>query len=106
MKAFPIGKAEVVRRGEDVAILAFGASLEPATQVAERLGASLVNMRFVKPLDGDVIEEMARSHELLVTVEENAASGGAGSGVTEFLVAAGTKQNGLRHGCNLSIRGV
>ena len=98
MHAIPIGKAEVVRRGESVAILAFGASLEPATQVAERLGASLVNMRFVKPLDGDLIEEMARSHELLVTVEENAACGGAGSGVTELLVAAGHSASVLNIG--------
>ncbi len=89
MSELPIGKAKVVRRGKGVAILAFGASVEPATVVAERLGASLVNMRFVKPLDADVIQEMAQSHELLVTVEENAVSGGAGSAVTELLVAAG-----------------
>jgi len=98
MQALPIGKAEIVRRGNGVAILAFGASVEPAGVVAEKIGASLVNMRFVKPLDADVIAEMAQSHELLVTVEENAVSGGAGSAVTELLVAAGNTVNILNIG--------
>jgi 1-deoxy-D-xylulose-5-phosphate synthase len=98
MQAIPIGKAQIVRRGERVAILAFGASVEPAIVVSERIGASLVNMRFVKPLDADVILEMAGNHELLVTVEENAASGGAGSAVTELLVAAGHAVNILNIG--------
>jgi 1-deoxy-D-xylulose-5-phosphate synthase len=89
MRELPIGKAEILSRGDRVAILAFGASVEPAGDVAERIGASLVNMRFVKPLDTAVIREMALSHELLVTVEENAAAGGAGSGVTEWLMAEG-----------------
>ncbi len=98
MRALPIGKADVVQRGSGVAILAFGASVEPAGVVAGQIGASLVNMRFVKPLDADVIHEMAQSHELLVTVEENAASGGAGSAVTELLVAAGSTVNILNIG--------
>jgi 1-deoxy-D-xylulose-5-phosphate synthase len=89
MRLIPIGKADVVKRGKAVAILAFGSSLEPATEVAARLGASLVNMRFIKPLDADVITEMAQSHDLLVTVEENAVAGGAGSAVNELLAAAG-----------------
>jgi len=98
MQLIPIGKAEVVSRGNGVAILAFGSSFEPATEVASRIGASLVNMRFVKPLDADVIFEMAHSHKLLVTVEENAVSGGAGSGVNELLAAAGLAVNILNIG--------
>ena len=88
MQQLAIGKAEMVRKGTGVAILAFGSSLEPSAEVAARIGATLVNMRFVKPLDADVIIEMANSHNLLVTVEENAVSGGAGSGVNELLAAA------------------
>jgi 1-deoxy-D-xylulose-5-phosphate synthase len=88
MQQLAIGKAEMVRKGSGVAILAFGSSLEPSAEVAARIGATLVNMRFVKPLDADVIIEMANSHNLLVTVEENAVSGGAGSGVNELLAAA------------------
>ena len=89
MTALPIGKAEVVTRGASVAILAFGSTLEPAREVATRIGATLVNMRFVKPLDADLTTEMARSHQLLVTVEDNAVAGGAGSGVNELVLAAG-----------------
>jgi 1-deoxy-D-xylulose-5-phosphate synthase len=89
MRELPIGKAEVLAKGDRVAILAFGASVTPAIDVAQRIGASLVNMRFVKPLDTDIIREMALNHELLVTVEENAVAGGAGSSVTEWLMAEG-----------------
>jgi len=98
MQLIPLGKAEVVKRGSGVAILAFGSIFEAALEVASQTGATLVNMRFVKPLDADVILEMARSHELLVTVEENAASGGAGSGVNELLAAAGLKVDILNIG--------
>jgi 1-deoxy-D-xylulose-5-phosphate synthase len=98
MQVLPIGKAEVLKRGSGVAILAFGSSLEPTTEVASRIGASLVNMRFVKPLDSDVIFEMAHKHSLLVTVEENAVSGGAGSGINELLAAAGITVNILNIG--------
>lgn len=98
MQALPIGRAEVVNRGKDVAILAFGSSLEPCKEVAARIGASLVNMRFVKPLDADVINEMAHSHKLVVTVEENAVMGGAGSGVNELLLATGGSFNILNIG--------
>jgi len=98
MQTLPIGKAEVLKRGNSVAILAFGSSLEPSAEVASRIGASLVNMRFVKPLDADVIKEMAQSHNLLVTVEENAVLGGAGSGVNELLAAAGFAINILNIG--------
>jgi len=98
MRTLPIGKAEVAKRGSGVAILAFGSSLEPCGEVASRLGASLVNMRFIKPLDADVINEMASSHKLLVTVEENALIGGAGSGVNELLAANGIVVNILNIG--------
>jgi 1-deoxy-D-xylulose-5-phosphate synthase len=98
MQELPIGKAEVVKRGKDVAILAFGSSLQPCSVVASRIGASLVNMRFVKPLDAEVIKEMAHKHNLLVTVEENAVTGGAGSGVNELLAATGGSFNLLNIG--------
>jgi len=98
MRLIPIGKAEVIKRGNGIAILAFGSSLEPSLDVASRMGATLVNMRFVKPLDADVITEMAHSHDLLVTVEENAVAGGAGSGVNELLAAAGIAVNILNIG--------
>jgi 1-deoxy-D-xylulose-5-phosphate synthase len=89
MTALPVGKAEAVMSGDTVAILAFGSTLAPAREVASRIGASLVNMRFVKPLDADLINEMARTHKLLVTVEDNAVAGGAGSGVNELILATG-----------------
>src|SRR5205814_2150401 len=88
MEALPLGKGEVRRKGRRVAILAFGAMLKPALEAGEALDATVVNMRFVKPVDAGLAAEMARSHELLVTVEENAVQGGAGSAVTEALSAA------------------
>jgi 1-deoxy-D-xylulose-5-phosphate synthase len=72
--------------------------LQPCKEVASNIGASLVNMRFVKPLDADVIHEMTRSHDLVVTVEENAVSGGAGSGVNELLAESGGSFNILNIG--------
>ncbi len=98
MQALPIGKAEVLKRGTGVAILAFGSSVVPSAEVASSMGATLVNMKFVKPLDADVIAEMAHSHNVLVTVEENAVAGGAGSGVNELLAAAGITVNILNIG--------
>jgi len=98
MKQIPIGQADVVKRGNGVAILAFGSSLAPSVEVASRIGASVVNMRFVKPLDAQIIQEMAQTHSLLVTVEENAVSGGAGSGVNELLAASGITVNILNIG--------
>ncbi|MFF7709821.1 1-deoxy-D-xylulose-5-phosphate synthase [Pseudomonas sp. NPDC007930] len=84
-----IGKGVVRRRGQKVAILVFGVQLAEALQVAEKLDATVVDMRFVKPLDEALVEEMAASHELLVTVEENAIMGGAGSAVSEYLAREG-----------------
>jgi 1-deoxy-D-xylulose-5-phosphate synthase len=83
----PIGKAEIRRRGRGIAILAFGAMVAPATRVAETIDATLVNMRFVKPLDEALLLELSATHSAFVTVEDNAIAGGAGSGVAEFLAA-------------------
>jgi 1-deoxy-D-xylulose-5-phosphate synthase len=85
MTAIPVGKAEVRRTGKRLAILAFGSMLKPALEAGEALDATVVNMRFVKPLDVQMIEELARGHELLVTVEEHQVMGGAGSAVCEVL---------------------
>ncbi|MGH8273220.1 MAG: 1-deoxy-D-xylulose-5-phosphate synthase, partial [Gammaproteobacteria bacterium] len=88
----PVGKAELRQRGKGLAILAFGALVPTAVEVAEALDATLVNMRFVKPLDRDMIREMATSHERLVTLEDNVVAGGAGSGVGETLAALGIQR--------------
>ncbi len=85
MNLLSIGKANIVRSGKRVAILAFGAMVKPALEAGEALDATVVNMRFVKPLDTAVIQELARTHELLVTVEEHQVLGGAGSAVCEVL---------------------
>jgi len=85
----PWGKGEVRRRGERIAILAFGTMLYPALGAAERLNATVANMRFAKPVDAELVAELARTHESFVTVEEGCVSGGAGSAVMEVLQAAG-----------------
>ncbi|WBL71575.1 1-deoxy-D-xylulose-5-phosphate synthase [Serratia liquefaciens] len=87
LSALPIGKGVVRREGEKLAILNFGTLLPEAAQVAEALNATLVDMRFVKPLDEQLVLELATSHDALVTLEENAIMGGAGSGVNELLMA-------------------
>ncbi|AJJ64260.1 1-deoxy-D-xylulose-5-phosphate synthase [Yersinia aldovae] len=83
----PMGKGIVRREGKKVAILCFGTLLAQAQIVADNLNATLVDMRFVKPLDEELVLEMAASHEIVVTIEENAIMGGAGSGVNELLMA-------------------
>ena len=85
MNPIPLGRAEVRRKGKGVAILAFGAILQLALDAGEQLDASVVNMRFVKPLDRELILVLAADHDLLVTVEDNAVLGGAGSAVNELL---------------------
>lgn len=85
----PWGKGEVRRSGRRVALLAFGTLLYPALQAAEKLDATVANMRFAKPLDVELVLELARSHEALVTLEEGCLPGGAGSAVLEALQAAG-----------------
>ena len=89
LEPLPIGKAEVRRQGQRVALLAFGSMLTSALDAGEAFNATVVNMRFVKPLDADLVLELARTHELLVTLEENAIAGGAGSAVNELLAATG-----------------
>jgi 1-deoxy-D-xylulose-5-phosphate synthase len=81
----PIGRGRRVKEGSGIAILNFGALMTPALEAAEALGATVADMRFVKPLDEELILALAEKHDLLVTLEENAIAGGAGSAVTEFL---------------------
>jgi len=83
----PIGKAELRLKGSRIAILAWGSMVTPAVEVGKKLGATVVNMRFVKPFDEDLVLELAKSHDAIVTVEENVIAGGAGSAITEFLQA-------------------
>ena len=85
MQALPIGRGEIRRQGEKIALLAFGSMLTPCLNAAEELNATVVNMRFIKPLDDDLVASLAASHDVLVTVEENTVLGGAGSAVTESL---------------------
>ncbi|MBS0516709.1 MAG: 1-deoxy-D-xylulose-5-phosphate synthase [Proteobacteria bacterium] len=87
LEPLPVGKGEVRRRGANLAILAFGSPLAAALNVGTELGASVVDMRWVKPLDEALILELARTHDAIVTVEDNAIAGGAGSAVAEFLAA-------------------
>jgi 1-deoxy-D-xylulose-5-phosphate synthase len=89
LDALPFGKGEIRRQGAGIAILAFGTLLYPALQAAEKLGATVVNMRWAKPLDLALLLQVAASHEALVTVEEGAVMGGAGSAVAEALAQAG-----------------
>ena len=89
MRPIPIGKAQIRREGQGVALLAFGTMLGAALEAAETLNATVVNMRSVKPLDTNLILDMAKAHELLVTIEENTVLGGAGAGVSEVLSEAG-----------------
>ena len=89
MQMLPIGRGEIRREGAEIALLAFGSMLQPCLEAAEELNATVANMRFVKPLDDDLIASLAANHELLVTVEENTVMGGAGSAVLESLSARG-----------------
>ncbi|RTZ62671.1 MAG: 1-deoxy-D-xylulose-5-phosphate synthase [Gammaproteobacteria bacterium] len=98
LETLEVGKAEIRKRGKGVAILAFGTMVAPAEKVAEKLDATLVNMRFVKPLDEQMVEKMAKSHTLLVTIEENVIQGGAGSAVAETLSARGLNTRLLQLG--------
>ncbi|OJT42725.1 1-deoxy-D-xylulose-5-phosphate synthase [Serratia plymuthica] len=95
MAALPLGKAQVRRIGRRIAILAFGSMVAPALEVGVRLDATVVNMRFVKPLDVGLLQRLARTHETLVTVEEGCIAGGAGSACLECLSAARIVVNSL-----------
>ena len=85
LNTIAIGKGEVRRHGKKVAILAFGSMLTPALEAAEKIDATVANMRFVKPLDMDLLKMLAERHDLIVTIEENAIMGGAGAAVMEAL---------------------
>ena len=89
LDTLPIGKAELRVRGNRVALLAFGATAAAAEQVGRELGLTVVNMRFVKPLDRDLLLDLAKTHQGFVTIEDNVVMGGAGSGVAELLNAEG-----------------
>ncbi|NKB38645.1 MAG: 1-deoxy-D-xylulose-5-phosphate synthase [Gammaproteobacteria bacterium] len=98
MEAIPLGKAELRREGKNVAILAFGSMLGTALEAADAIDATVVNMRFVKPIDTEMILQMANQHDLLVTIEENVVQGGAGSAVNEALAANGITQPIVNYG--------
>ena len=86
-----MGRGAIRHGGSGLALLVFGAPLEAARTAAERLDATLVNMRFVKPLDRDLLATLARDHRALVTIEENVIAAGAGSGVAEELASLGLR---------------
>ena len=98
LTALPVGKGEIRRQGRRVAFLAFGSMLHPALGAAEALDATVANMRFVKPLDVELVRQLADSHDYLVTVEEGSIMGGAGSAVLEALAAAGIEMPVLQLG--------
>jgi 1-deoxy-D-xylulose-5-phosphate synthase len=98
LSILPIGEGEVCREGRRVAILAFGTLLWPALEAGDALDATVANMRFVKPLDADLIRRLAGTHDCLVTVEENALVGGAGAEVARVLETLGSTKPLLRLG--------
>ena len=98
MTAITIGKAEIIKKGKKIALLTFGNMLVEALKVADKINATVVNMRFIKPLDIKLIRDLGSSHKLLVTLEENAISGGAGSAVLEVVSEYNLKCQTLRLG--------
>ncbi len=98
MTALPLGRGEVRRQGKTIALLSFGSAWQAALEAGEELDATVANMRFIKPLDGELIADLAASHDLLVTVEENVVQGGAGSAVNEYLAEQGINCRILNYG--------
>ena len=98
MRALPLGKGEVRREGRRIAILAFGSMLKAALEAAEELNATVANMRFVKPLDDELVMKLALAHDLIVTIEENTIHGGAGSAVVESLLKQNVTTNVMQLG--------
>ncbi|MCX8146467.1 MAG: 1-deoxy-D-xylulose-5-phosphate synthase [Azovibrio sp.] len=94
----PVGQGCVLRRGREVALLAFGSMVAPALAAGEALEATVANMRFIKPIDADLVEELARNHSLLVSIEENALIGGAGSEIARVLAERGLRTPLVRLG--------
>jgi 1-deoxy-D-xylulose-5-phosphate synthase len=90
MAALPVGKSELRRKGHRVALLAFGTMVASAVELGNEMDFTVVNMRFVKPLDTAMIESIAKSHDMIITVEENAVAGGAGAGILEHLASVGS----------------
>ncbi|MDB4222588.1 1-deoxy-D-xylulose-5-phosphate synthase [Granulosicoccus sp.] len=91
MQELAIGKSDLRHKGHRVAILAFGTMVSPATQIGKEMDFTVVNMRFVKPQDTAMIEFLAKSHDMIITIEENAIAGGAGAGVLEHLASVGSQ---------------
>jgi len=123
LETMPIGKGEIVRQGKKIAILTFGSMLTPALEASSILDASVANMRFIKPIDVELIKKLAKNHDLIVTVEENALMGGAGSAVLETMqtlniymptLCLGLPDNFIEHGthetmladCGLDSKGI
>lgn len=113
MHSYAIGKARNIRSGQGIALLNFGTLLPEVEQAAEKLNATVVDMRFVKPLDGEMIATLAANHELLVSIEENVVAGGAGSAVLEYLsshalstplLMIGLPDEFIKHGSQEEIR--
>jgi len=98
LETLPLGKGEVRRKGKQVALLAFGSMLTPALKAGETLDATIANMRFVKPLDAELVLQLAANHDLLVSIEENALIGGAGAEVARVLESSGLRTPLLRLG--------
>ncbi len=98
MQALPLGKGEIRREGRRIALLAFGSMVPVAESVGARLGATVANMRFIKPLDEDLVRDLASRHDLLVTLEENAVAGGAGAEVSRVLDEVDNRPRLLRLG--------
>src|SRR3954452_4958482 len=98
MQMLPVGRGEIRRNGSRVALLAFGSMLKPCLEAGDELDATVVNMRFVKPLDDELVASLAQNHQLLVTVEENTIMGGAGSAVLESLASSGITVSTLQLG--------
>ena len=92
LETLPLGRGEIRRQGKNVAILAFGSLLAPALGAGDKLNATVANMRFIKPLDVELVKQLAASHDALVTVEEGCIMGGAGAAVSEALAAAGVNK--------------
>lgn len=98
LDTLPVGKGKIERQGQEIALLAFGSMLTPALAAGEALNATVANMRFIKPLDIGLVEELAGNHSLLVSIEENALIGGAGSEIARILEERGLKTPLLRLG--------
>ena len=91
MSLIPTGCSRIIREGKNIALLSFGSTLTIAKKAAEQLNATLIDMRFIKPLDTEVLDTVSDKHQLIITVEENAVLGGAGSAVNEYLLNQGKK---------------